>query len=114
MAQTRSIVFSSHNIYTEGVVSRLSQHPDSGDIYFIDAGKKNFIAQVVDLDPDIVILDETEDGEAPCCYLCDLLAQLPSVTIIRLKVQNKDVQVISSSTHMLNGVADLIDLINGK
>ena len=114
MAQTRIIVFSSHNIYTEGVVSRLSQHPESGDIHFIDAQKKSFVAQVVDLKPDIVILDETEEGEAPCCYLCDLLAQLPTVTIIRLKVQNKDVQVISSSAHMLDGVADLIDLINSK
>jgi hypothetical protein len=107
----RVIVFSSHNIYTEGVVSRLRDYRYGDEIQFIDADERDYIEKVIKLDPSVFIIDSAENEDTQCCLLCELLTAFPSVTIIRLKVHARDVQVISSSPHVLENVQDLIDLI---
>ena len=110
----RVIVFSSHNIFAEGVVSRLRQHPDSGEIHFIDAQDRNYIQKVAELEPSVVILDAVRGSDSENCLFCDLLSAFPELTIIRLKVQDNDVQVVKSSHFAVNNVQDLIDLIGEK
>lgn len=112
--EKRVIVFSSHSIYAEGVVSRLRQHPFGGEIHFIDAQDNDYIQKVLDLQPLVVILDAIQGNEIDSCLFCTLLSAFPELTIIRLKVQEKDVQVVKSSQCMIESVQDLIDLIGEK
>ena len=107
----RVIIFSSHNIYTEGVVSSLRESSFNGEIQFIDTDENNYIQKVAELEPSVFIIDSAESDDTQCCLLCELLNAFPTVTIIQLKVHTKDVQVITSSQHVLNNVQDLIDLI---
>ena len=111
--QDRVIVFSSRSIFAEGVVSRLRQHPNSGEIHFIDAKDEDYVEKVFKLRPSFVIIDSSEEEGSKCCLLCDLLDAFPAITIIRLKVHEKDVQVIASSLYSVDKVKNLIDLING-
>ena len=83
MASDRVIVFSSHTIYTEGVVNRLRQHTNSADIHFIDVKDDDFMPKVVKLRPSVVIIDRIENEEADCCLLCDLLNTFMELTIIQ-------------------------------
>lgn len=108
------IVFSSHNIYTEGVISRLREFSYGDDIQFFDADERDYIQKVAKLDPSVFIIDSFEGDDTQFCLLCELLNAFPKVTIIRLKVHSKDVQVITSSPQVLNNVQDLIHLINPK
>ena len=112
--QKRIIVFSSHGIFTEGVVSRLRQHPKSGEIHFVDAQDGEYVQKIADLKPSVVILDAILGSDSESCLFCDLLTMFPELTIIRLKVQDNDVQVVKSSHYAVNNVQDLIDLIGEK
>lgn len=110
--EKRIIVFSSHNIYTEGVISRLRDFSYGDKIQFIDADEEYYIQKVIKQNPSVFIIDSAEDDDTGCCLLCELLNTFPSLTIIRLKVHARDIQVISSSHHAFENVQDLIDLIN--
>ena len=112
--EKRVIVFSSHSIYAEGVVSRLRQHPLGGEIHFIDAQGDDYLQKVLDLQPSVVILDAIQGDEVDNCLFCTLLSACPKLTIIRLKVQERDVQVVKSSQYVVESVQDLIDLIGEK
>jgi len=114
MDSKRAIVFSSQTIYTEGIVSRLRQSPLSGETHYIAADAPDYLDQVLAIHPAIVIIDAIEDGDADCCLMCELLNAFSELTIIRLKVQEQDVQVISSSAHCVDNAQNLIDLIGSK
>ena len=108
------IVFSSRTIYTEGIANRLREHKFKSEIQFINMEDDDFILKVVQANPSIIIIDSTENDNPQCCLLCEILEVLPAINIIRLKIQNKDVQVIRSSPFELGNVQDMIDLIGSK
>ena len=105
------IVISNQNIFAEGVVSRLRQHSLSNEIHFVDWEDSDYIQQVVDLNPSVIMVDSAEDEDPKWCLLSELLNTFPSITIVRLKLQEKDVQVITSSSEVVVSVQDLIELI---
>ena len=108
------ILFSSHSIFAEGVISRLRQHPMGGEIHFVDAQDSEYLKKVIDLQPSVVILDAVAGDESINCIFCELLSTFPVLTIVRLKVQERDVQVVRSSQYPVENVQDLIDLIGEK
>lgn len=111
----RNIVFLSRSIFVEGVVSRLRQQPHSEHVHFIDPGNPDFLEKISELDPKVVVINADLGKGSPFCHLCELLGEFPQITILRLKAQDRDVQVIHSSQHFVKDVQDLIDLlgING-
>lgn len=111
----RNIVFLSRSIFVEGVISRLRQQPHSERVHFIDPETPIFLEKISELNPKVVVIDAEIGKESPFCHLCELLSELPQITILRLKPQERDVQVIHSSQHFVEDIQDLIDLlgING-
>ena len=109
--ESRGIVISKRTIYTEGVVNLLRENKFKGDIQFIDLEDDDFIRKVSHLNPSVIIFDSMEHAETQFCVLCELLEVFPGINIIRLNVQDKDIQVITSSTHELGNVQDLFNLI---
>ena len=112
--KSRTILFLSHSIFVEGVASRLRQHPQNYTVYFIDPDRDDYIDQVARKLPSAVVIDADQGNRNQWCVLCDLLHAFPEVTILRLKAQEKDVQVITSSSYVVENVQDLIDLLGGK
>jgi len=112
--QNRHIVFSGHSIFGEGVISRLRQHPQIGEIHFIDAQDVDYVQKVAELQPSVVILDAIQGSELDSCLFCELLTAFPELTIVRLKVQESDVQVVRSSQCVVENAQDLINLIGEK
>jgi hypothetical protein len=110
MDQKHIVVFSSHSIFTEGVVNRLRQSPFRAEAYFIDP-KDDFLQKVADIQPSTVIIENGDGTKSDCCLLCELLNEFSNLTIIRLKVQEQDVQVISSSALNFDSVQDLVQII---
>lgn len=95
----------------EGVVSRLRQESQNEEIHFIDAKTPDYIQKITAVQASVVILDSVDRGESRCCLFCELLTAFPTITIIRLRVDAKDLQFISSSPYKLDNAQDLIDLI---
>jgi hypothetical protein len=112
--KSRTIVFLSRSIFVEGVVSRLRQHPQNDAVYFIDPDCSDYIDQVAGILPSVVVIDADQGNQTQWCVLCDLLHAFPEIIILRLKAQEKDVQVITSSSYVVDNVQDLIDLLGRK
>ena len=110
----RNIVFLSRSIFVEGVVSRLRQQPLYDSVHFIDPGSSNFLAEISELNPQVVVINADLGKESPFCHLCELLSEFPQVTILRLKAQERDVQVIHSSQNYVKDVHDLRDLLGSN
>lgn len=107
----RVIVLSNQNIFSEGVVSRLRQHALVDEVHFFDSEDDNSIQKVFELAPSVIIVDSSAEGDPKCSLVSELLNFFPSITILRLRLQEKDVQVITSSPKTVMNVQDLIDLV---
>lgn len=109
--KTRTIAFLSRSIFVEGVISRLRQHPQKNVVHFIDPDIEDYITKVSSIMPTVVVIDADQSIASQRYVLCDLLHEFPEITILRLKAQEKDVQVITSSSCDVETVQDLIDLV---
>jgi hypothetical protein len=111
MLTKRGIVFSSRNIYSQGIVERIREHKSYEEIQFVDPHDEDFVEKVTNFNPSVFIIDSTDADSPECCRLCEIIDGIPDVTILRLKAQDKDVQVIKSTQVELVNVQDLINLI---
>lgn len=111
MTPNRLIILSNHSLFAEGVASRLLQYPERVDFRFVDPQQADYIEQIKEIRPSAVIIDSADTDCTQCCLLCDLLMALANVTIIRIEVQHKDIQIVTSSQHHLAEVRDILDII---
>jgi DNA-binding NarL/FixJ family response regulator len=107
----RLVILSNHSLFAEGVASRLLQYPERVDVCFVDPQQADYLEKIKENRPTAVIIDAADTHRSQCCLLCDLLMALANVTIIRLEVQHKDIQVVTSSQHPLTEVKDILDII---
>ena len=108
----RIVILSNHSIFAEGIASRLRQYPQRADVHFIDPQQPDYLSEIMALRPSAVIINAADTETSQCCLLCDLLTHLTSITIIRLQVQEKDLQVVTSTQHRFNEVRDILDIID--
>jgi anti-anti-sigma regulatory factor len=95
----------------EGVATRLRQHLAEQDVVTVDARQADVLKSVVAAQPSVVILDATDVEAAQACSVGDLLKALPSLKIVRLDPQQKQIQVVVSEQRVVDEVRDLIDVI---
>ena len=107
----RLVILSNHTLFAEGIASRLRQYPERVETHFVNPQQADYLAQIKQICPSAVIIDAADTDSTQCCLLCDLLMALVNVTLIRIEVQSKDIQLISSSQHPLAEVRDIIDIV---
>jgi len=105
------VILSAHSLFTEGVASRLRQYPERVDVRFVDPQQPDYVEKIAGIQPAAVIMDAAETETTCCCITCDLLTTLDNVTIVRLDVLQKDIQLITSVQHRFNEVRDIVDII---
>jgi hypothetical protein len=69
------------------------------------------MAQIIALQPSTVILDVTNSEITQLCSLSKLLASLARLKIIRLDLQQKQIQVVTSEQRPAADVHDLVEVI---
>lgn len=107
----RLIILSEHTLFAEGVASRLRQYPERVAVRFVDPQQADYLDQIKKIRPSAVIVNAAETDDTHCCLLCDLLIALANVTIVRLEIQDKDIQIVRSSQHSLAEVKDILNII---
>ena len=107
-----TIVFSSHSLYIEGVVNRFQKLSHKLDTHFIKPDDGDYLKKIADLQPSVVIVDADEINKPEHCLLCDLIRNFPNIMILQLKVHEKEVQMIQSTSHFAENVKELVHLIN--
>src|SRR5574341_706570 len=111
VAGPRVIILSSHSLFVEGVATRLRQQLAEREVRTVDAHQPDVLNLVIAVRPSVVILDATDTEAAQACPVEDLLKALPSLKIIRLHPQQKQIQVVTSEQRVVDEVRDLIDVI---
>lgn len=107
----KAVVLSCQSIFVEGVVARLKQHLDEQLLIIVDAYQPGALEQVIEAQPALVILDAREQGGESSHHLGALLEALPWVTLIRLRPERGQVQVVTSQQRDLSQVHDLVEVI---
>ena len=107
----RVVVLSGQSLFVEGIESRLREYPKRLDVHHIDPGTSDYVESIKLIQPSAVVIDSASEDNAQCCFLCELLMAFQSMMIVRLAVDQRDVQVIKSSTHQFSGVQELIDVL---
>lgn len=107
----RIVILSNHSLFAEGIASRLRQYPERVDVHFINPQHPDYLDEIAAIRPAAILLDAADTEITRCCVLCDLLIALPQVTIIRLEVQARDLQVVTSTQQRFDEVRDLLDII---
>ena len=108
---SRLVILSNRSLFTEGVASRLRQYPERVDVRFVDPQQADYLEQIKAIRPAAIIIDAADSDSTQCCLLCDLLKALANVTIIRIEIQHKDIQIVKSSLYPLAEVKDIIDIV---
>jgi DNA-binding NarL/FixJ family response regulator len=100
-------------LFAEGMAARLSQLL-SQPLTVVDARSPQALQQVIARRPAVVILDAADEDVDRLCPLSGLLNALPAVKIVRLHVQDDQIQVITSQRHTPGRVQDLVTLIQSE
>ncbi|MBT3391807.1 MAG: hypothetical protein HN413_15520 [Chloroflexi bacterium] len=112
MMRKQVVILSKHSLFSQGVASRFEQFPERVAFHFIDPQEQEYIEQIVKLQPSAVVLNSSEVDWNRRCLLCALLSAIREITIIRLSVDERPVQVIRSQQSQLDEVRDLLDLLS--
>jgi hypothetical protein len=111
VAGPQVIILSSRSLFVEGVATRLRQQLAEHEVQTVDARQPDVLNRVIAAQPAVVILDATDAEAEQVCSVGDLLRALPSLKIIRLHPQHKQIQVVTSEQRVVDEVRDLIDVI---
>lgn len=111
MVQTRIVILSGHSLFAEGIASRLQQDTNRVEVISIDFDQGNYLAQIAEIQPSTVFIDSQDAQATKCSLLCELLIAFPDLTLVRLTVDQKDVQVITSQKQCFEEVQDLIEIL---
>lgn len=110
MMRTRVVILSGHSLFAEGIASRLQQYAGQVEVVFVDPGNDDYLDRVSELQASIVFIDAMDSKTTQCCLLCELLIEFPNITLVRLTIDQKDVQVVASKKHQFDDVQDLINI----
>ena len=102
-------VLSGQSLFVEGIESRLREHSERLEVHHIDPDVTDYVNLIGQIQPIAVLLDAADQNNTQCCFLCELLLTFPSIMIVRLAADQRDVQVIRSSTEHFEDVQDLIN-----
>jgi len=110
MMRTHVVILSGHSLFAEGIASRLQQYAEQIDVVFVDPGQDEYLERVEKFQPSTVFIDAQDSKTNQCCLLCELLIEFPNITLVRLTVDQKDVQVIRSKKQQFDDVQDLVNI----
>ncbi|MEP7356108.1 MAG: hypothetical protein ABI847_02575 [Anaerolineales bacterium] len=109
--RARLVVLSGKSLFAEGIATRLSQQLGEHQLVIIDARESGALQRVLAAEPTAVILDASDAEVAGMCPINALLNVMPALKIVRLHLQNDDIQVVTSQRHPAAQVQDLVALI---
>jgi hypothetical protein len=113
MARTHVVILSGHSLFAESVADRLREYLQQVELEIVDLRQPDAMTRVTAAGPSIVILDVTDASVAQICSLSDLLLSLPKLKVIRLDMEQDQVQVVTSEHRPAVKVRDLVEVING-
>lgn len=111
MVDSRVALLTDHSLFADGLASRLREYLGSLELQVFDAGQTDALAQVAAFHPAVVILEESEARQPKPCLLKEMLNILPNLTIIYLRLEQEDIQVIESERCSAKETKEVVEII---
>jgi hypothetical protein len=105
------IVLTGQSLLTQGIVSNLRESSISVDMETLDFSRPDLIETLIDLKPEIVILESSQSLANHGCSLQYLFEALPSLIVMEVNLKTSSVQLIRSHLYDASGFASLLNVI---
>ncbi len=109
--ESKIAILTAHSLLADGLISCLRDYPEATETKVFDGARPDVLSEIAIFHPLVLILDEDVTQQFETCSLKQILALLPSLLIIYLRLGSPEVQVIQSEPRPANGVKELLDII---
>ena len=105
------VILSGHSLLLEGIATRLRQIPSRVEVVFVDPEQENYIEQITASQPLAILMDTLGSKNTQCYLLGELLLAFPNITLLRLTVDQTNVQMVTSQKRCFMEVQDLLHVL---
>ena len=105
------VILSGQLLFAEGVASRILEYLQNVELEIVDPRQPDAMAQIVNARPTVVLLDDSDHEVTRLFSLSKLLRSFPGLKVIRLDLQQGQIQVVTSEQRPAVEVRDLIEAI---
>ena len=106
------VIFIGESLLAQGIFSYLNVRLQKVQIYALDPSKAEAFEQVKNLQPDIVILETEYLWKDPRFPFINLLGMFPHLTILELRPDSPEVNVIKSEQLKPANLDEMVSFLN--
>lgn len=107
----RIAILTAHSLFADGLISRLRDSQEAVELKVFDRKNPDVLQGIAAFKPLALILEEREMEQSENCSFKQILALLPNLLIICLRLGSPEIQVIQSESCPANGVGELLNII---
>jgi len=110
------VVLTDYSLLVQGIASRLRQSAHSLEVELVDFRQANVLETLINLQPQVVILESTDVEKSSMCSLGSLFEALPNLVVIELNLENSNIHMIRGDQYQAMDSTDLLrvlDDVNG-
>ncbi len=105
------VVFAPHSLFADGIASYFLTHPIMFETYFVDASHIDAFEKILEIRPNIILVDSTDDILIENNTILRILEILPQGIVLQLDYDNTFVRIFSSQQRKADQISDLIAII---
>jgi hypothetical protein len=104
------VVLTGNSLLAQGMVSRLREYSRLLELLEVDLATPHSLRQVSEFQPEIIIFDESAFTDSLQPLLVNLLNTVPDATLVELRMEDPNVQVIQSVRFTASSAEELVQL----
>jgi hypothetical protein len=108
------VVLTGNSLMAQGMVSRLREYSRLIELLEVDLTAPNSLRKVSEFQPEIIIFDESAFTDSLQPLLVNLLNTIPDATLVELRMENPNVQVIQSVRFTASSADELVQLFKSS
>jgi DNA-binding NarL/FixJ family response regulator len=104
-------VINDQSLLVQGIISYLRHSDPSTKIKVVEICQPSVFEKLLELHPDVIIIESKDPSNSAICPLNVLFAKLPSLVLVEVNLETSNVQIIRSNNYTASGVTDLLDIL---
>ena len=105
------VVLTGQSLLTQGIISNLRDSSVSLELETLDLERPDLLETLIELRPEIVILESSQSLTNHGCSLQYLFDALPNLIVMEVNLKTSSVQLIRSDLYDASGFAGLLNVI---
>jgi hypothetical protein len=106
------MVLTGKSLLAQGMISRLRQYSRLFSLRVLNVSSPDFLQQVSEFRPEIIIFDERDIKASSNLTLADFLDFMPEVILVELQLETSDVKMIQGARVKASNAEELFQIIN--